>query len=104
QKGKPVKKVPRWDHPFGVPNQQHKAGAMANYRTAGLADMAMAILEGRPHRCSLDLALHTVDVMTGILRSGESGKFIDMRTTCGRRAALGVKDARGLLTRARRSQ
>ncbi len=32
--------VPEWDHPFGVPNQQHKQGMMANYRTAGLADMA----------------------------------------------------------------
>jgi len=103
QKGKPVKKVPRWDHPFGVPNQQHKHGAMANYRTAGLADMAIGILQERPHRCSLDLALHTVDVMTGILRSGETGKFVDMRTTCERPAALGVKDARGLLARTRRS-
>ena len=71
KKGKPVKKVPRWEHPFGVPNQQHRHGAMANYRSAGLADMALAILAGRPHRCSLDAALHAVDVMTGILKSGE---------------------------------
>ena len=27
---------------------------LANYRTAGLADMAIAIVEGRPHRCSLE--------------------------------------------------
>ena len=74
---KPVKKLPKWDHPFGVPNQHAPHGMMANYRTAGLADMALAISEGRPHRCSLDLALHAVDVMTGILRSGETGKFVD---------------------------
>ena len=35
--------VAPWDHPFGMPNQDHRAGrAMANYRTAGLADMAAA--------------------------------------------------------------
>ena len=40
---KPVKKLPTWNHPFGVPNQKHSQGMMANYRTAGLADMALAI-------------------------------------------------------------
>ncbi|MCV3239341.1 Gfo/Idh/MocA family protein [Mesorhizobium sp. ZC-5] len=97
--GKPVKKAPKWDHPFGIPNQKHKQGAMANYRTAGLADMAIAIAEGRPHRCSLEAALHAIDVMTGILKSGETGKFVDMQTTCERPAALGIKDAKALLAR-----
>ncbi|MET0599247.1 MAG: Gfo/Idh/MocA family oxidoreductase [Mesorhizobium sp.] len=100
KKGKPVKKVPRWAHPFGVPNQQHRHGAMANYRSAGLADMALAILAGRPHRCSLDAALHAVDVMTGILKSGESGRFVEMQTTCERPAALGIREAKALLAKA----
>ena len=52
----PVTKAPKWDHPFGVPNQKHAHGMMANYRAAGLADMAIAIAERRPHRCSLDAA------------------------------------------------
>lgn len=95
----PVKKAPKWQHPFGVPNQKHKQGAMANYRTAGLADMAIAIAEGRPHRCSLEAALHAIDVMTGILTSGETGKFVDMQTTCERPAALGIKEAKALLAK-----
>ena len=78
---KVVKKLPKWQHPFGVPNEMHGHGMMANYRTAGLADMALAIGEGRPHRCSMELALHAVDVMTGLLRSGETGKFVAMQTT-----------------------
>jgi len=86
-----------WAHPLGVPNQEHKQGAMANYRTAGLADMAQAIGEGRAHRCSMDLALHAVDVMTGILRSGETGGFVEMTTTCARPEALGPEAARALL-------
>jgi predicted dehydrogenase len=98
-----VKKLPRWDHAFGIPNQKHGAGMMANYRTAGLADMALAITDNRPHRCSLEVALHAVEVMTGILKSGETGKFVTMQTTCERPAELGPGEARALLasTRAR---
>ena len=96
---KPVKKLPKWQHPFGVPNQKHARGMMANYRTAGLADMALAIADGRPHRCSLDMALHAIDVMTGILKSGETGKFVAMRTTCERPEALGAKQARAMLAK-----
>jgi len=98
--GKTVAKTPAWDHPFGKPNEKHNAGVMANYRTAGLADMALAILAGRPHRCSLELALHSVDVMTAILASGESGKFVTLQTTCERPAALGIKDAKALMAKA----
>ncbi|MGC4026771.1 MAG: Gfo/Idh/MocA family oxidoreductase [Mesorhizobium sp.] len=102
KQGKPVTKAPKWEHPFSVPNQQHGEGAMANYRTAGLADMALAILAGRPHRCSQEVALHAVDVMTGILRSGETGKFVSMVTTCERPAALGVQEAKSLLATKRK--
>jgi predicted dehydrogenase len=95
--GPEIEEVTVWDHPFGVPNQEHPHGAVANYRCAGLADMAVAIGEGRPHRCSMDLALHAVDVMVSILESGETGQFIDMTTTCERPAALGPDEAKALL-------
>lgn len=94
---KPKKASAKWDHPFAVPNQKHSDGMQANYRCAGLADMALAIREKRPHRCSMELALHAVDVMTGILRSGEEGRFVEMQTTCERPAALGPKDAEAML-------
>ncbi len=86
-----------WDHPFGVINQNHNGRDLANYRTAGLADMAQAHMEGRDHRCSLERTLHGVDVMTSILKSGETGQFITLTTTCTRPAALGIAEARALL-------
>ena len=89
--------LPTWDHALGVPNQEHKQGMMANYRTAGLADMALAIIENRPHRCSLEFALHVVDVMTAILHSGETGEFIRPTTSCAQPAPLGVEEAAALL-------
>jgi predicted dehydrogenase len=93
----PAEPLEAWDHPFGIPNQVHPQGAVANYRTAGLADMAVGILEGRDYRCSLDRTLHGIEIMTGILKSGETGKFVDMKTTCTRPAALGPKEAKALL-------
>ena len=85
-------------HPFGVPNMKDGRGNdQANYRCAGLADMGAAIDEGRAHRCNADLAVHAVDVMTGILRAGAEGRFVAMTTTCDRPAALSADEARALL-------
>lgn len=91
-------KVDPWDHPFGKPNQTDNSGnSRANYRTAGLADMMQSIDEGRAARCSLDVALHAVDVMTSILKAGETGQVVTLTTTCERPAPLGPDDARALL-------
>lgn len=92
-----IKPLDMWDHPFAKDNQESPRGPRANYRTAGLADMAMALIEGRDARCSLDRALHGIDVMTSILKSGEEGRFIDMTTTCTQPAALGIEEAQALL-------
>ena len=80
-----------------VPNDDRPNGSYANYRTAGLADMAVAILEGREARCALERALHGIDVMTSILKSGETGAFVDLTTTCTRPEPLGPEAARALL-------
>ncbi len=90
--------VAPWDHPFGVSNQKNNQGQpIANYRTAGLADMAVALIEGRDHRCSLDRTLHGVDIMTACLKSGETGQFVTLTTTCTRPAALSPDEARALM-------
>jgi hypothetical protein len=59
--------------------------------------MAAAIKGKRDTRCSLDRTLHGVEVMTSILASGETGKFITLKTTCTRPKALGPEEARALL-------
>jgi predicted dehydrogenase len=92
-----IHKVAAWDHPFGRDNQVHPQGPVANYRTAGLADMVAAVAGGRDARCSLDRALHGVEVMTACLKSGETGQFVTLQTTCTRPAALGPKEAADLL-------
>jgi predicted dehydrogenase len=94
-----VTEVAPWEHPFGKTNQEHVSmqQALANYRSAGLADMVQAVMQGRDARCSIDRALHGVEVMTACLKSGETGTFVTMQTTCTRPAALGLDEARALL-------
>ncbi|MGL6180679.1 MAG: Gfo/Idh/MocA family protein, partial [Aestuariivirga sp.] len=91
-----AKPLPAWDHPFGVPNQVHSGVALANYRAAGLADMAEGILKRRDIRCSIARMAHVVDIMVSILKSGEGRKFVTLATTCTRPKPLGPAEARAL--------
>ena len=92
QGGDPIEKS--WEHPFNVPNFD---GDRANYRGAGLADMALAIAADRPHRCNESFATHVVEVMTAILEAGETGQVVSLTTTCERPAPLDPDQARALL-------
>ena len=98
RRGGPPEPLPMWDHPLGVANQKDGAGgAVANYRAVGLADLADAVLKRRDARCSIDRALHAVEVMTAILKSGQEGKFVTMKTKCSQPKPLLPDDARALL-------
>lgn len=92
-----LKTLPAWNHPFGVANMKFTQGKFANYRTAGLADMATGIINKRDIRCSIERMMHVVDVMTSIMKSGETGKFVNLKSTCTRPKALGPDEARALL-------
>jgi len=90
--------VVQWDHPFGVANQNLDTPTpRANYRNAGLSDMMDSLSTGKKARCDIDVALHAVDVMASILKSGETGQVITLSTTCERPDALGPAEARALL-------
>jgi predicted dehydrogenase len=59
-----------------------------NSRGIGLLDMALAIEQGRPHRCNEALALHVLEVMDTSLESAKAGRAIQLTTTCERPAAM----------------
>ena len=58
---------------YGAVNWPMDAPDRANYRMLGLADLARAVIEGRPPRASGDLVLHVLEVMEAILRAGMIG-------------------------------
>ncbi|NMD09412.1 MAG: Gfo/Idh/MocA family oxidoreductase [Phyllobacteriaceae bacterium] len=95
------KALKAWDHPFGK-NNWGQANSQtdviwANYRCAGLADMASAIRRKKLPRCDISLVAHVVDVMTAMLDSGKSKKVVTLKSTCKRPAPLGPDEARALM-------
>ena len=57
-------------------------------RGVGVADLAAAVLAGRPHRASGALALHVLEVMTAVERSSHEGEHIRIETAPERPAPL----------------
>jgi predicted dehydrogenase len=59
-----------------------------NYRSLGLADMAQAIRDQRPHRASGALALHVLETMLAFQHSSDQGGAVEIKTRPVRPAAL----------------
>ena len=54
-----------------------RAGPVDAARGFGLADLAAAHDDGRPHRASGELGLHVLDAMTGILVAAREGRVVE---------------------------
>jgi predicted dehydrogenase len=57
-------------------------------RGIGVADLASALISGRPLRASSALAYHALEVMTAFERASESGQYISMQSSVERPAPL----------------
>ena len=68
-----------------------------NSRCLGLADLAAAIENARPPRTSYKQTYHVLEVMTGAMKSAESGKPYVMTTHFEREAPLDAKAPHGVL-------
>lgn len=64
-----------------------------NMRGLGVADMARAIREDKPHCANGEMTFHVVDVMSSLLKSSDKGKRIELKSKCARPPML---DASGL--------
>ena len=82
---------------FGVKNWPKAEPKFANDRGLGLADMARAIVDSRPHRASGAIALHVLAVMAGILEAANGGRRVAIAPACERPSPLGETEAKGLL-------
>jgi hypothetical protein len=60
--------------------------------------MARAIIEGRPHRASVEVSLHTLAVMSAIVESAEQRNSIDVAEVCRRPEAFAEDEAKSLLS------
>ena len=66
---------------LGIPNKTDIDGTkIANYRGIGLSDMIDSIHNQRQARCSLDLAVHVLEVMEGIIKSAKDKEIYNLKT------------------------
>jgi predicted dehydrogenase len=75
-------------------------GVTAGYRDAGrgygMADLAIALADGRPHRAGDELALHVLDVMESVHHAADTRMSLEVTTTCERPDPVaGVVDLTG---------
>ena len=62
--------------------------ATGRARGTGVADLATAVISGRPHRASGHLAHHVIEIMEGAVKSPAEGRHIPIESTCERPAPL----------------
>ncbi len=59
-------------------------------RGIGVADMAMGIQNGRPHRSNGEVGAHIVDILNALHESSDQGARIQLQTTCAQPKPLPV--------------
>jgi len=86
------------DLPFGIPNRLTKSGRhVADYRGAGLVDLAIAVRTGVEPRASLDLAVHVVEVVEAMSQSAAMRQSIEIQSDCQRPIPIGARNGDELL-------
>ncbi|MEO6093794.1 MAG: Gfo/Idh/MocA family oxidoreductase [Novosphingobium sp.] len=91
-----VRDLDHTDRAFSRPTMiTFQGNPVAYYRLCGLADMADAIAQGRPHRASGGLAFHVLEVIEAVRLSSELGRRIEIASRCERPAPIGddISDA-----------
>lgn len=57
-------------------------------RGAGAADLIAAVRKERPHRTSLEMAAHVLDVMESLIVAGHTHRVVDIASSCERPSAI----------------
>ncbi len=66
---------------LGIPNKENNDGSkVANYRGIGLSDMINSIKNNKNPKCSLELSLHVLEVMEGIIKASEFKSSVSIAT------------------------
>ena len=81
---------------LGMLNEEDNNVMVANYRGIGLSDMVDSIKKNIQPRCSIDLALHVLEIMEGILISSTNESIYKITTHCDRPEALNEEEIRSL--------
>ena len=75
----------------------NESSTNANYRGAGLSEMAYCIENRKKHRCSGELSLHVLDIIQSTMKASKTGKKQKIKTTCKIPKKFTEKEIRKLL-------
>ena len=82
---------------LGIPNKSDGEGKKkANYRGIGLSEMIDSIASNRRARWSLELSLHVLEIMDGIIKSAEENKSFKLSTNPNQPAILTEEEIKKL--------
>ncbi|WP_219417196.1 Gfo/Idh/MocA family protein [Pseudonocardia nigra] len=65
-----------------LPGSRQGGAWPRNQRGLGVAEMVLALWEGRAPRASAELACHVVDLIASLVRSAKGGERVELATTC----------------------
>jgi hypothetical protein len=63
-------------------------GYTGGNRGIGVADLAYALRSGRQHRVNGDIAYHALEIMHAFQTSSDTGRYVELLSTCSRPAPL----------------
>ena len=75
----------------------NESSTNANYRGAGLSEMAYCIENRKKNRCSGELSLHVLDIIQSTMKASKTGKKQKIKTTCKMPKKFTEKEIRKLL-------
>ena len=101
--GKPWKEYKTNKLPLGKINirsqssRANESPTNANYRGAGLSEMAFSILKKKNNMCNGELSLHVLDIIQSIMQACRSGKVKFIKTKCKKPKIFKISDIKQIL-------
>ena len=78
-------------------SRANESATNANYRGAGLAEMAYSIENKKINKCNGDLSLHVLDIIQSTMKACKSSTTQLIKTSCAKPKSFLLKDIRKIL-------
>ena len=78
-------------------SRANEAPTNANYRGAGLSEMAYSIENKRKHLCNGEISLHVLEIITSIMKAAKFGTSVSINSNCVKPKKFLEIDAKKLL-------
>jgi len=78
-------------------SRANESSTNANYRGAGLAEMAYSIQNKKINKCNGELSLHVLDIIQSTMTACKNGKVQSIKTTCKKPQPFSLKEVKKIL-------